>query len=151
MLNPSLSFQICDLLYNSSITHWRFLVLRVSIKHGGSQPTTASCIFNLNERWAIPTNWGGRLCSRPEGRPVIWPSMNRDPTKWPSYDGYSLETSLHPSSPSFPLSLAFHITFSFLSWIFVNESERVLHCPTSYMIMVQFSFIKDVPERLRWC
>lgn len=102
------------------------LVLRVSLKRRRFSGNNG--FLHLQPKWTISHfnyTWDGRLRSRPEGRPVIWPSMNRDPTKWPSYDGYSLETSLHPSSPSFLLFLPFHFTFSFLSWIFVFRRTKL--------------------------
>lgn len=124
----ALPVEVCDLLHNSGfpllfeglLKRWRFLA-KNGVLH-----------FNPKQRWAISATWDGRLLSRPEGKPVIWPSMNRDPTKWPSYDDYSLETSLHPSSPSFLLSLPFH--FMVLHW----------YCPTSYMITVH----KECPKKV---
>lgn len=75
------------------------------------------------------------MLSCPEDKPVIWPSMNRDPTYVPvmmatlwRHHHRPLSFCLYPSSSCFPFFLGF--------CVLKNRMVLRSYCPTSYMIMV---------------
>lgn len=97
-------------------------------------------------RTANSYSWDGRLHFCPEGGPIIWPSVNTDPSKWPSYDGRHLSIIPHCPLSLCLASSSFH--YSFLKsarTILSQRTKRFLkgitlerYNSSSYMIFADF-------------